>query len=115
MKLRELFDIIADAYELGDRFEELLELAGDASPWFWVLSRRQRPLLLQAGWIERRANAKMLNFGRLYGSGYVYAPYVPLVIADAWFRSDASALHAPLNTRSPNVQQIPRPRSSELD
>ncbi len=84
MTLIELFEIAADAYEAGDpRFEEILEQAGAAACWYWVIGpERGRPRTQTA--IPRWTYPKTLTVGyngaSFLESGFVYAPYVPLTI-----------------------------------
>lgn len=83
MTLTELFEIAADAYEEGRDVGPILAQAGDAACWYWVIGpERGRPRTQTA--IPRWTYPRTLSAGykgrSFLETGFVYAPYVPIVI-----------------------------------
>lgn len=84
--LRDLFEIAADAYESGDeRFQSILDQAGDAAPWYWIIGpTRGRPKPA----IRLRWPGTGLMGRSFLEPGFVYAPYIPVIVAPVIYKYD---------------------------
>lgn len=84
MTLNELFEIAADAFEIGDHssFESILAEAGDAACWYWVIGpergRPKKPIAIPYYAASQWYIVRRIYGTSILGDGYVYAPYIPL-------------------------------------